>query len=103
MTGVLDPDRVRLVAPDEVGLAGALEPNFDGLRHQASVKAPMAAYFSARRRTSFLRPDLAELGDMTNQRFPQRLAGGIGIHVGAPDRLLHDLVDHLERAAGPPR
>src|SRR5690606_15207356 len=36
----------------EQALAVPLEPHLDRLRHHASAKAPIAAYFSARRRTS---------------------------------------------------
>src|SRR3954453_2958073 len=49
---LLDAERIVLVRPHVVRFAGTLEPNLDGLSHQASVNAPMAANFSARRRTS---------------------------------------------------
>src|SRR3954462_9778757 len=55
----LDNDRllyvegIGIILPHEVGLSGALEPDLDRLTHQSSVNAPIAAYFSALRRTSF--------------------------------------------------
>src|SRR3954468_20231604 len=49
---LLDLERIVLVRPDVVPFAGTLEPDFNGLSHYASVNAPIAANFSARRRTS---------------------------------------------------
>src|SRR5882724_9796725 len=50
---LLDAKRRRVVRPGEVPLAGALETDLDCLWHQASLNTPIAAYFSARRLTSF--------------------------------------------------
>src|SRR3954463_12050925 len=50
---LLQVEGIGIILPHEVGLSGALEADFDGLTHQSSVNAPMAAYFSALRRTSF--------------------------------------------------
>ncbi len=44
---------VVVVFPEKEIAASALEADFDGLRHQLSVKAPMSAYLLARRRISF--------------------------------------------------
>ena len=52
-TGNGSAARFRLVGPQEVILPVALETDFYRRGHQASVKTPIPAYFSARRRTSF--------------------------------------------------
>ena len=51
--GFPQPEWLRLVGPQEVILPVALETDFYRRGHQASVKTPIPAYFSARRRTSF--------------------------------------------------
>ncbi len=50
---VAHPQQVLVPRPVEQPLPVPLEPDLHGLRHQASVYAPIAPYFSARRRTSF--------------------------------------------------
>ncbi len=80
----------------EVGLPVALEADFDGLGHQASVNAPIAAYFSAAAADQLLGADLPQLADVADQGLAERLAGRVGIQVGAAQRLRDDLVDDLE-------
>src|SRR5439155_14087674 len=50
---IAEPERLLIVGPEEIVFPIALEADFDGGGHHASVKTPIPAYFSARRRISF--------------------------------------------------
>ncbi len=56
----------------------------------------MAAYFSARRRTSFSGRTLRSSVTWPDQRFAEGLPGGIGVEVGSAHRFVDDLVDQFE-------
>ena len=49
--GIIHAEGIGLAGPVKVLLAVSLEPDLDGRGHHPSAKEPIAAYFSARRRT----------------------------------------------------